>query len=42
MLAILRARQDVRLGSPDAVNSLALLVAKGLVTTERAAVILAY
>lgn len=42
ILATLRARLDVRLGSPDAVNGVAYLVAIGLLTQERAALILQY
>lgn len=42
ILATLRARDSVRLGSADAVNGIAYLVAAGLLTAERAAEVLHY
>lgn len=42
ILATLRGRQDVRLGSADAINGIAYLVAIGLLTQERGSAILAY
>lgn len=40
ILATLRARDSVRLGSADAVNGIAYLVAAGLLTSERGADVL--
>lgn len=42
ILATLRARDSVRLGSVDAVNGIAYLVAAGLLTAERGAEVLHY
>ena len=42
ILATLRARDSVRLGSADAVNGVAYLVSVGLLTSERGAAVLAY
>lgn len=42
ILATLRARDSVRLGSADAVNGIAYLVAAGLLTSERGAEVLHY
>jgi hypothetical protein len=42
ILATLRAQDSVRLGSTDAVNGIAYLVAAGLLTAERAAEVLHY
>lgn len=42
ILATLRARESVRLGSADAVNGIAYLVAAGLLTAERGAEVLHY
>jgi len=42
ILATLRARDSVRLGSADAVNGIAYLVAAGLLMAERAAEVLHY
>jgi len=42
ILATLRAQDSVRLGSVDAVNGIAYLVAAGLLTSERGAEVLHY
>lgn len=42
ILATLRARDSVRLGSPDAVNGIAYLVAAGLLTQQRGEDVLRY
>jgi hypothetical protein len=42
MLVTLRARQTVRLGSPDAINGIAYLVSVGLLTQQQADTALAY
>jgi hypothetical protein len=42
ILANLRARDSVRLGSVDAVNGIAYLIAAGLLTSERGAEVLHY
>lgn len=42
ILANLRARESVRLGSADAVNGIAYLIAAGLLTSERGAEVLHY
>lgn len=42
ILATLRARDSVRLGSPDAVNGIDYLVSVGLLTPERGAEVLHY
>lgn len=42
ILAHLRSRDSVRLGSADAVNGIAYLVAAGLLTSERGAEVLHY
>lgn len=42
ILGTLRARDSVRLGSVDAVNGIAYLVAAGLLTSERGAEVLHY
>ena len=42
ILAILRARDNVRLGSPDAINGIGYLVSAGYLTAERGAAVLAY
>ena len=42
ILATLRARDSVRLGSADAINGIGYLVSAGLLTSERGAAVLAY
>lgn len=42
ILAHLRSRDSVRLGSAEAINGVAYLVAQGLLTQERGGVVLAY
>lgn len=42
ILAILRARDNVRLGSPDAISGIGYLVSAGYLTAERGAAVLAY
>lgn len=42
ILATLRARDSVRLGSADAVNGIGYLVSAGLLTAERGAEVMAY
>lgn len=42
ILATLRARDSVRLGSPDALSGVGYLVSAGLLTQQRADIVLAY